>query len=262
MKPLVNIILLVTAFLLFSFSPANFIKDYFNKLVIDIGHGGKDPGTVGVNSSFEKDVAFKVATQLGSLMEVHMPQVSRRYTRYGDEFIAIADRPRLANKEGADLYISVHANASSNPAIRGTETYVMGITSIKENIETAIRENRAIYYEKNYQKTYEDFNITDNEDVNHILFANRQKNIRDKSIHMAWLVEQNFQGRTINRHSRGVKNANFLVLWKTTMPSVLVEIGYLSNSEEEQYLNSEEGIYETASALFRAIRDYKEFVEK
>lgn len=260
MKPLINISLLTIGFLAFSFSPANFIATGVKKVVIDVGHGGKDPGTLGVSNSFEKDVAFKVATQLGSLMEVNMPQVSRRYTRYDDDFIPLAERARIANKEGADLFISIHANASASPEIKGTETYVMGLTSSKENIETALRENQAIQYEKNNKKEYRDFDP--NGDVDFIMASNRQNSVRFKSVRMAELVESHFQGRTINRHSRGVKNANFIVLWKTIMPSILVEIGYLSNSEEEQYLNSEAGIYETASSIYRGIRDYKEDIEK
>jgi N-acetylmuramoyl-L-alanine amidase len=260
MKPLINISLLSVGFLVFSFSPANFIATSVNKVVIDVGHGGKDPGTLGINNSFEKDVAFKVATQVGSLMEIHMPQVSRRYTRYYDEFVPLAERARIANKEGADLFISIHANASNNPEIKGTETYVMGLTSSKDNIETALRENQAIQYEKNAKIEYRNFDP--NGDIDYIMAHNRQNSVRLKSVRMAELVEAHFQGRIINRHSRGVKNANFIVLWKTIMPSVLVEIGYLSNSEEEQYLNSSDGIYETASSIYRAIRDYKEYIEK
>lgn len=260
MKPLINISLLTIGFLVFSFSPANFISQGLRKIVIDIGHGGKDPGTLGTGNTFEKDIAFKVATQIGSLMEVNMPQVSRRYTRYDDEFIPVAERARIANKEGADLFVSIHANASSNPDIKGTETYVMGLSSAKENIETALRENQSIKYERNYKKEYRDFDP--NGDIDFIMASNRQNAVRGKSLHAAQYIEYHFQGRTINRHSRGVKSANFIVLWKTVMPSILVEIGYLSNSEEEQYLNSEAGIYETASSIYRGIRDYKENTEK
>lgn len=259
MKPLISISLLTISFLILSFSPANFIAPSLRKVVIDIGHGGKDPGTLGVSNTMEKDVAFRVATQLGSILEIQMPDLIRRYTRYTDDLIPLAERARIANKEGADLFISIHANASANPAIIGTETYIVGLSSSRESIETAMRENRAIAYEKN-KKAYQDFNANSN--IDFIMAANRQNIIREKSLRMAQFVEYNFGARTINRNSRGVKSADFIVLYKTGMPAVLVEIGYLSNSEEEKYLNSEEGIYETASALYRAIRDYKEHIEK
>lgn len=259
MKPLISISLLTVSFLILSFSPANFIAPALRKVVLDIGHGGKDPGTLGVSNTMEKDVAFKVATQLGSILETQMPDLIRRYTRYTDDLIPLAERARIANKEGADLFISIHANASANPAIVGTETYIAGLSSTRESIETAMRENRAIAHEKN-KKVYQDFNANSN--IDFIMAANRQNIIREKSLQMAQFVEYNFGARTINRNSRGVKSADFIVLYKTGMPSILVEIGYLSNSEEEKYLNSEEGIYETASALYRAIRDYKEYIEK
>lgn len=260
MKPLINVLLLTAGFLMLSFSPANFIPIAVRKVVIDIGHGGKDPGTLGVNNSLEKDVAFNVATQLGSLLEIHMPEISRVYTRQYDDFVTLADRARLANKEGADLFISIHANASPNPDVKGTETFVMGLASSRENIETALRENRSIRYEKNSKKEYRDFDP--NGDSDFILMANRQNAIRKKSLRMAELIEYHFQSKVGNRQSRGVKQANFIVLWQTVMPSVLVEIGYLTNSEEEAYLNSREGILETASAIYRAVRDYKESLEK
>lgn len=260
MKPFISISLLTAGFLLLSFSPGNFIAGKVGCVFIDIGHGGKDPGALGVSNSLEKDVAFGIGTQVGSLIKVHMPDVKYRYTRYGDEFISLEERARMANKEGADFFISIHANASSDPNIRGTETFVMGLSAAKENAETVMRENRFFRDEgKRSRKLLED---SDDPDLDFILARNRQSFIHKRSIRMAELIETYSKNRAINRFSRGVKSANLLVLYKTVMPSVLVEVGYITNSEEEKYLQSEEGKYEVASAIYRALRDYKEETEK
>ncbi|MCS6968528.1 MAG: N-acetylmuramoyl-L-alanine amidase [Cytophagales bacterium] len=263
MKYLVNVTLLAICFILVGFSSANQPIDKVNTIFIDIGHGGKDPGALGVNNSLEKEIAFRIATQIGALLKTYLPEVKYFYTRQSDEFISLADRARMANKQNADLFISIHANSSPSPEIYGTETFVMGISSIPENLRVAMTENQAIQYEdeKKRKKEYRDFDLHADY-INHILVANRQNAVRQRSITMAHLVEKNFASSIGKRHSRGVKQANLIVLWKTTMPSVLIETGYLSNSKEEKYLSSEEGILETASSIYRAIRDYIATIEK
>ncbi|WP_448517846.1 N-acetylmuramoyl-L-alanine amidase family protein [Rhodoflexus sp.] len=263
MKPLINISLLTLAFFVLSFSNANFISNKVRKVVLDGGHGGKDSGALGANHTQEKKIAFAVTTQVGSMLKIYMPEVSYLYTREEDQFVSLLDRARLANKEGADLFVSIHANASSNPNIKGTETFVLGISSTQEHIETVMRENKVINYEKNAKRDYRDFNAVRDDDIDFIAMYTRQNIVQKHSIEMANIIEKNFGNKLLtNRISRGVKQANLLVLWKTYMPSVLIEVGYLTNSEEEKYLDSEEGINETASVIFRSIREYKEYIEK
>ncbi|MCS7020104.1 MAG: N-acetylmuramoyl-L-alanine amidase [Cytophagales bacterium] len=261
MKSCIRIVLLVFGLFLISFSPSNFIANDLKKIMIDIGHGGKDPGALGATKSFEKDIAFQIATQLGSILQVHMPDVQYFYTRYNDDFVPVAERARMANKQGVDFFMSIHTNASTNPSIKGTETYVMGLSVSQENMETAMRENQAIKYENpRRRKEYPDF--ASDEDIAFILTRIRQNNTHLKSIRAAELIEKYSQQRAINRQSLGVKSASFLVLYKSLMPSVLVETGYITNSEEEKYLQSEEGIHEVASYLYRALRDYKAEIKK
>jgi N-acetylmuramoyl-L-alanine amidase len=226
-------------------------------VVIDAGHGGHDPGTHGKMTK-ESDIALKVALELGSTIKKYLPDVKVIYTRTTDKYITLYDRALVANKNHADLFISIHCNAVANPAISGTETYTMGSDKSADNLDVAKRENSVILMEANYEENYDGFDP--NSPMAHILMANYQSAYIANSLRLANYIENQFATR-VNRKSRGVKQAPFLVLWKTTMPSVLVEIGYLTNAEEEKYLMHKQNQEYIASGIFRAFRDYKQEME-
>ncbi len=228
-----------------------------NKIVIDAGHGGKDPGTSG-RLSHEKDVALDIALELGGIIEKYMPDVEVIYTRNDDSFPGLYERADLANKKGADLFISIHANWISNPKINGTETYVMGLHKTEANLEVAMRENSVIELEENADENYDGFDP--NSPESYILFSLTQNAYLNNSLLIAENVEKQFRERA-GRRSRGVKSAGFIVLWRTSMPSILVETGYLSNEREERELNDELVQTYIASGIFRAFRDYKIEIE-
>ncbi|TVR80239.1 MAG: N-acetylmuramoyl-L-alanine amidase [Chitinophagaceae bacterium] len=227
-------------------------------VVIDPGHGGRDPGAIGVGGIKEKDVALAVALKLGSYINQYLPDVKVLYTRETDKFVALHERANIANKANADLFISIHANATNSRSANGTETFVLGLHRSAQNLEVAKRENSVILLEDNYVERYDGFDPTSPE--GHIIFSLFQDAYLEQSIHFASKVEDQFENRALRR-SRGVKQAGFLVLYQTTMPSVLVELGFLTNPAEARYLGSEEGQSFLASALFRAFREYKEEIE-
>lgn len=244
--------------MLCSYSPLNRKDRRIHKVVIDAGHGGKDPGCLG-KATMEKDVAHAVAYEVGSLIKA-LDGVQVVYTRLqNDEFVPLEERARIANKENADLFISVHANASPSPHIHGTETYVMGLNSSEENLDVALRENASILQETDYRKRYNGFDP--NAPGSHILMANYQSAYLANSLRMAQYVEHHFTKNT-NRQSRGVKQSGFLVLWKTAMPSVLIETGFLTNEAEEKFLSGDAGKTKIASSIYRAFRDYKYNIER
>ncbi|MFP4089515.1 MAG: N-acetylmuramoyl-L-alanine amidase [Cyclobacteriaceae bacterium] len=234
------------------------VKQYrVKRIVIDAGHGGKDPGTHGLVSQ-EKDIVLDIAHHLGRIIKENMDDVEIIYTRHDDRFIELEQRAELANKNDADLFISIHANALSRSSVYGTETYVMGPHTMDGNLEVAKRENAVIMMEEDYKERYEGFDPLAPE--SHILFSLYQSAYLNNSLLLADKIERQFKER-VGRHSRGVKQAGFWVLWRTSMPSVLVEVGYLTNPTEEKYLNDELGRVYIASGIFRAIRDYKHEIE-
>jgi len=225
----------------------------FKTVVIDAGHGGKDPGAIGKISK-EKDIVLKVALKLGDYIKQKMPDVKVVYTREADVFVPLNERAEIANRNKADLFISIHANAISTPKIYGAETFVLGLHRTKENLEVAKLENSVIVMEDDYTTTYEGFDPNSAE--SYIIFELMQNIHIDQSIQMASLVQNQFKTR-VGRRDRGVKQAGFLVLRKATMPSVLVELGFLTNQKEEAFVASEQGQTYLASAIFRAVRDYR-----
>lgn len=229
------------------------------KVVIDAGHGGKDSGTRGETTK-EKDVVLKVALKVGKYLEELLDDVEVIYTRKTDTYSHPKVRAEMANKEEADLFVSIHANAMppGNSHIYGTETYVMGTKNEGRNFEVAKRENSVIMLEENYQEIYQDFDPTSPE-IN-IMFSIMQEAYQENSITLASYIEDQFAKRA-GRKSRGVKQSSLWVLWNTAMPSVLVELGYLTNPKEEKDLNNSEVQDYLASAIFRGIRDYKEYLE-
>ena len=227
-------------------------------IVIDAGHGGKDPGTHGTKLK-EKNLVLKIALKVGGYIEKNLPGVKVIYTRKDDTFIPLDERANIANNIKADLFVSIHANASPSATAYGTETWVMGLDKYqKRNMDVAKRENSVILYDENYKERYQGFDPNSPESI--ILFELAQSAFQESSLKLASNVENQFSKR-ISRRSLGVKQGPFWVLWATAMPSILIEVGFLSNEKEEQFLATEANQELMASGIFRAIRDYKNEVE-
>jgi N-acetylmuramoyl-L-alanine amidase len=226
-------------------------------VVIDAGHGGKDPGTLG-KFTREKDIVLKIALKTGSYIEQNLPDVKVLYTRDTDKYVDFQVRADVANKNNADLFISIHANSIVGANAYGTETYIMGLHKDNSNFEVAKRENSVILMDENYKEKYEGFDP--NSPESYILFSLNQSAYQQNSLKFAQKVEDQFKNR-VGRSSRGVKQAGFLVLWMTTTPSVLIETGFLSNSKEETFLASENGQNLISSGIYRAFKDYKTEIE-
>lgn len=258
-KNILIISLLTFSLIMTGFLPSGERASEFKlrRVVIDAGHGGKDPGTVG-KASREKDVALSLALKLGQYIEELMPDVEVIYTRKSDTFIELKERANIANRNRADLFISIHCNATTTPGVYGTETFVMGNKNFNANFEIVKRENAVILLEDDYKENYEGFDPKSPE--SYMMFNLMQKAYFANSLSLAEKIESDFVTR-VNRRSRGVKQAPFYVLWTTSMPSVLVEVGFLSNANEEKYLNSKDGQTYIASGLFRAVKAYKEEIE-
>lgn len=229
-------------------------------IVLDAGHGGKDAGCSGKTSK-EKHVALNVVLKLGQAIERQFPSINVIYTRKTDIFIPLYKRAAIANKNSADLFISIHCNALGHKAhlVHGSETYVMGLHTAEHNLDVARRENESILLEDDYQKNYQGFDP--NSDEGHIFLSMFQNAFLDKSIQFAEKVEAKIKVRA-QRKSRGVKQAGFVVLKETTMPSVLIETGYLTNAREEAFLATNSGQNKMANAIFEAFIDYKVEVEE
>lgn len=227
------------------------------KIVIDAGHGGKDPGTLGINGLKEKDVVYYIAMKLGKKIKENFPEIEVIYTRDKDEFIGLAERAKLANEKQADLFISVHANAAA-PAAYGTESYVLGLHRTKENLETAKRENSAIIMEDNYEVRYSGFDP--NSDESYIALSIQQSVFLEQSLNIASKVQEEFHA--CGKHNRGVKQAGFLVLYKTTMPSLLIEVGFVTNPKEGAELATTAKRDVLTNAIFKAFTRYKNEIEE
>lgn len=229
-------------------------KDF--TVVIDAGHGGKDPGAVSANGKVrEKDITLKVALLVGESIVKKHPEVKVLYTRKSDVFVGLNDRARMANKADADLFISIHVNAAENRSAKGAETYTLGVEEARteRNLEIAKRENGVILLEDNHEKTYANFNP--NSPESYIIFEYMQSEFVKESIHIAQYVQSNF-ANDANRLDRGVRQAGFLVLNATSMPSILVELGYISNAEEAKYLASATAQQHLSSCISKAFDRY------
>ena len=231
-------------------------KTRINCIVIDAGHGGKDPGAKG-SKYYEKDIVLAIALKLGNYIKENMPDVKVIYTRDEDVFVPLHERAEIANKNQADVFISIHCNSNPKKTPFGTETDTMGLTKASDNLEVAKLENSVIFQEENSESKYQGF---DNSPESYIMLSLMQNKYRDQSLSLASFIQTEFRQKA-NRTDRGVKQAGFLVLWQTTMPSVLIETGFLSNSEEEKFLSSSKGQDYLASAIYRAFRDYKNMIE-
>jgi N-acetylmuramoyl-L-alanine amidase len=228
---------------------------FVRKVVIDPGHGGRDPGAIGAISK-EKDLVLAIALKLGGYIKENFDDVEVIYTRTTDVFVPLHERAQIANDSKADLFISLHCNASRGGRALGTETFVMGSHRNKENLEVARKENASILFEDDYIETYDGYDP--NSPEANIIFTLFQNAHIYQSLTMASLVQDQFRTRAA-RHDRGVKQAGFLVLYRVAMPAILVEAGFLSNPQEERYLVSETGQAHIASAIFRAFREYKNY---
>lgn len=249
--------ILFVGFLAFCFSTSTMVVAQsalkVKTVVIDPGHGGSDPGAVGKYSK-EKDLTLAISLKLGDLIKAKYKDVKVIYTRTDDSFVELYKRAEIANKNNADLFICVHINASTSSSPYGSETFVMGIDKTGANLQVAKLENDAILKEDNYLDKYDGFDPNDPE--THIIFSLYQNANLNQSLLFAKDIQDKFTN-SLKRYNRGVKQAGFLVLWKTTMPSVLVECGFISNAEEEKYLNTEKGQDDLAGALFEAFVSFK-----
>ncbi len=229
-----------------------------NLVVIDPGHGGKDPGAVNGNSC-EKDISLDIALKLGNYITSNFPETKVIYTRTKDIFVPLHQRANIANKNGADLFISIHVNFENSKSVQGTETFVLGVEDYrsKANLEVAKKENSVILLEDDYSTTYQGF---DNSPESYIMFETVQQEYTEQSLILASSIQNQFR-EGAQRKDRSVKMAGFLVLWQTTMPSVLIETGFISHPQERNYLTSEAGKTKLASAIFDAFKDYKKKIE-
>lgn len=229
-------------------------KDF--TVVIDAGHGGKDPGAVSANKQiYEKDITLKVALMVGESIAASHPEVKVLYTRKTDKFVGLNDRARMANKANADLFISIHVNAAKNRSAKGAETFTLGVEEERTelSLDVAKRENGVILLEDNHEKTYANFNP--NSPESYIIFEYMQSEFVKESIHLAQYVQENF-AKDANRQDRGVRQAGFLVLNATSMPSILVELGYISNAEEAKYLASATAQKRLSQCITKAFDQY------
>jgi N-acetylmuramoyl-L-alanine amidase len=222
-------------------------------IVIDAGHGGNDAGAVGACSK-EKDINLKVTLEVGRLLKANCPDVKVVFTRTTDVFIPLDTRADIANRNKADLFVSIHTNSLPKGRVAyGVETYTLGMARAAANLEVAKRENSVITYEKNYRQTYEGFDP--NKAESYIIFELLQDRYMKQSVELARCIQQQYVSN--GRKNKGVHQAGFLVLRKTSMPAVLTELGFISTPEEEAYLNSEKGVSTLARSIYNGICQYR-----
>lgn len=226
------------------------------KVVIDAGHGGRDPGNMG-NGYYEKNIVLKIALEVGKLLEKDK-DIEVVYTRKDDSSVELHERGRIAQDSKADLFVSIHCDAFHNASVHGAGTFVLGLHENDRNFEIAKKENQVILLEDNYKENYGNFDPNSLEAV--IGLTLMQEEYLDQSLALASLIQNNFVGQ-LRRKDRSVKQAGFLVLRNTFMPSVLVETGFLTNKTEGAYLNSKKGQQDMAKAIFEAIKKYKKQID-
>ena len=238
--------------------------DKIKTIVLDAGHGGDDSGAPGIKGSrefLEKDITLDIVLRLGKMLEEKMPDVKVLYTRKTDKSVKLWERPNYANRNEADLFISIHCNANDNSKAHGSETYFMGLHVNEGNLDVAKRENAVITYEADYKENDRYGGFDPNSPESHIIFSLVQNAYMNQSLRLSSYVESE-TSKISKIRSRGVKQAGFLVLWKTSMPSILVETGFITNPEDRAYLASDEGKSSIVRGVFQAIENYKSFVEK
>jgi N-acetylmuramoyl-L-alanine amidase len=250
-----NTFLLVLCVLGFFYTSESFAQKKVFTVVLDAGHGGHDPGNLGTGryKKREKDIALDVTLKVGKILSEKYKDIKVIYTRTKDVYPDLWQRAKIANEANADLFVSIHCNAFNNNAF-GTETFVLGVHRNKTNLEVAKRENDVILLEKDHEKHY---SYDPNSPESIIGLTLMQEEYLDKSIELAQLLETAFV-TAAKRKSRGVKQAGLIVLHQTYMPSVLVEVGFLTNRKEEDYLNSKAGQLKSANAIVKALKKYKD----
>ena len=221
-------------------------------VVLDPGHGGKDPGAVGKFSQ-EKDLNLSLALQVGKLLKEQYPDVKVVYTRSTDVFIPLQQRADIANKANADLFISIHTNSAESKIPSGVETFILGVDKMEKNLDVAMRENAVMKLEADYKTTYQGFDP--NSIDSYIMFELMQNSYMDQSLQFATQVQNHLVGH-LNREDRGVRQAAFWVLLKTACPSILFEMGFISNPDEERYLNKPASMTQMAQAIVKAFGVY------
>ena len=251
---ILSLIVLFTFSLTFAHSPKSDGHKFI--VVLDAGHGGHDPGNLG-NGYKEKDIALKIVLDIGRELEKN-PNIKVIYTRKTDVFVNLFVRGKIANEANADLFVSVHCN-SHNSNAHGTETFVLGLHRNQTNFEVAKKENAVIFLESDYEKHYGGYDPNSPETTIGILLG--QEEYLDQSILLASKIQHNFTYK-LKRVDRGVKQAGLIVLHQTIMPSVLVEVGFLTYKPEGAYLNSKRGQNQMATSIASAILDYKKTIDQ
>ncbi|TAL63343.1 MAG: N-acetylmuramoyl-L-alanine amidase [Bacteroidetes bacterium] len=249
---IIKLISVIIAVLFFSASSSAMKNGKGWVIVIDAGHGGKDPGAIGANSC-EKNITLAIALKTGEYIQQNIKNVTVIYTRDNDSFVELRDRANIANKHNADLFISIHVNWAESKSIHGTETFIMGLAKDEQNLEVAMKENEVILLENDHTTKYEGFDPKSPE--SYIMFTLMQNIFQEQSTNLASNIQIQYKEK-IDRTDRGVKQAGFWVLFMTTMPSVLTETGFITNPAEEKFLNSKQGQDYLASSIFRACKDY------
>lgn len=230
------------------------------RVVIDPGHGGKDPGAVSPDKRFlEKDITLSVSLRLGSMIKVKYPNIEVIYTRKSDIFIPLDERTAIANRNKADLFISIHVNSAKAKSASGTETFVMGMDKSSSNLEVCKLENSVIVLEGDYSSKYEGFDP--NVPESYIIFSLLQNSHLEQSLILATSIQKQLSNGPI-KQNRGIKQGALLVLWKTTMPSVLVELGFISNTNDNRILTNKDSHVDFAYNMFKAFEEYKAQYEK
>jgi N-acetylmuramoyl-L-alanine amidase len=248
----VKLILVLSASILLQYMSYALKNDKGWVIVIDAGHGGKDPGALGAHSE-EKNITLPIALKTGEYIERNIKNVTVIYTRKNDTFVELKERPNIANRNKADLFISIHANSAPSKSIMGAETYVMGMAKDQQNLEVAMKENNVILMENDYSTKYEGFDPKSPE--SYIMFSLTQKIYQEQSTNLATKIQKQFREK-VERYDRDVKQAGFWVLFATSMPSVLIETGFITNEAEEKFLNSNQGQDYLASSIYMACREY------
>ena len=228
-------------------------------LVIDAGHGGHDAGARGA-ISMEKNVNLSVALQFGRYVEKYMPEVRVIYTRKTDKFVSLIERANIANRANADLFISVHINAlPAGKIARGFETYTLGMHRAKDNLDVAMRENSVISMEKDYKQTYQGFDPKSSE--SYIIFEFIQGKNMERSVELARMIQRKVCDNA-NRPDKGVHQAGFLVLRETSMPSCLIELGFITTPDEERILNNSDRVNDIAKSIYDGFAQYRNKYDK
>lgn len=252
------IIFIIITFSVHLFASVPPVPSKIKCIVIDAGHGGNDPGAIGYFKTQEKDITLALALKLGALINEYFPDIKVVYTRKTDVFVKLFERADIANRNKADLFISIHCNAASRSTARGSETFVMGIHRSEANLAVAQKENASILLEDDYVERYDGFNPNSAEA--YIVFSLFQNAYLNNSLGFASSIQQELTGR-LKFTDRGVKQAGFLVLYRTAMPGVLVELGFISNPQDELFLRSKMGQESLAKGILNAFANYIHIID-